>query len=775
MLDVAVVWLHRDLRLHDNPALAAALLTARRVVVTYVWAPQEEGQFQPGRCSRWWLYQSLRKLDAQLASRGSRICYRRGPCAVDQLLDVCKESGARVVFFNNVYDPLSLVRDHEVKQRLQSAGILSRSFNAELLYEPWEVVDASGKPFTTFASFWDKLVHGMPKPLPEPMVTEPEVIPTPSSPSIFRLTLDDLALESAEELACNAHFASKWTPGTTGALQLLVKFLEEGLQEFDHDRAKVDRNSTSQLSPHIHFGEISVRVIFHEVRAREAALRASRPDSTAVPDFLQQLGYREYSRYLSFHFPFTHERSLLEHVRAVPAVHCPMRFKAWRQGMTGYPIIDAAMRELWATGWMHNRARVFTASFLVKNLLLPWQWGLKHFWDMLLDADLECDALGWQYVAGCLRDAHPFNYMLDVESESKRFDPHGNFIRQWIPALSRVPLEYIHCPWRAPRDVLQRADVTLGEEYPLPIITVEESRAAVDRAWGVIQRCRARMANGAEPYAAPTVPVEMKLLEPEEEVEQAAPGTRMFATASRTQATAGVLPAILRTSGEGRAAAYAPDVVLPDITDIIGAAHGGSPAAAVESCGACCDSSGRVVSAGASEARLQAIVQSPAGGDAACCAQPATSTATPLRSTDTRLQYSSGAVSSAPAAAIAGGTVSRPGIGDKATSSEPFTASDTVGGRLSQPVASSGHASYSGDAHVEAACRSANLGSGAPWVRLQAPDEDGRQAWQMPPAALEPLPCMWPRQRDAADENELPRGKLARLQADHDEAVRRAR
>ena len=170
---------------------------------------------------------------------------------------------------------------------------------------------------------------------------------------------------------------------------------------------------------------MQVRVIYHEALRRKQVLAAMGPQSQAVNDFVQQLGYREYSRYLSFHFPFTHQRSLLEHVRAVPWVHCPTRFRAWRQGLTGYPIIDASMRQLWVTGWMHNRARVFTASFLVKNLLLPWQWGLKHFWDMLLDADLECDALGWQYVAGCLRDAHPFSYMLNVEVESKRFDPDG--------------------------------------------------------------------------------------------------------------------------------------------------------------------------------------------------------------------------------------------------------------------------------------------------------------------------------------------------------------
>ena len=260
----------------------------------------------------------------------------------------------------------------------------------------------------------------------------------------------------------------QWTAGTTAGLQMLVRFLENGLPLFDDDRAKIGRESTSKLSPYIHFGEISVRartaavpilgsaampilgsaslaansqvctkqrtqtaarvqirVIYAEAKRREAMIKAANPGSAAVDDFVRQLGYREYSRYLSFHFPFTHERSLLEHLRATPWVHCPMRFKAWRQGNTGFPVVDASMRQLWATGWMHNRARVFTASFLVKNLLLPWQWGLKHFWDTLLDADLECDALGWQYVAGCLVDSKPFVHMMSIETESARFDADG--------------------------------------------------------------------------------------------------------------------------------------------------------------------------------------------------------------------------------------------------------------------------------------------------------------------------------------------------------------
>ncbi|KAK9843673.1 hypothetical protein WJX81_001963 [Elliptochloris bilobata] len=477
-----LLWFRRDLRVADNPALIAALQTGAVVVPVYVWAAEEEGQFQPGRCSRWWLHYSLLAFEADLAALGARLVYRRAPESRIALLQLIEETGAQALFFNHLYDPISLVRDNEIKAAMAAAGVHCRSFNADVLFEPWLVLAEGGRPDTCCKDYWNRamsLPFPPPKPLPPPLAMR--AVPE----EVVSVELANLGLMTPEEKQSNQQLLYTWTPGSKGAHVLLDGFVRRHLAVFDADRAKTDRTSTSRLSPHVHFGEISVRFIFHVVKRAEAGGVAS---AAACAAFLQQMGYREYARYLSYHFPFTHERSLLEHLRAAPWRFDQGLFKAWRQGRTGYPLVDAGLRELWSTGWMHNRSRVVCASFLVKNLLLPWQWGLKHYWDAQLDADLESDALGWQYVSGCLADAKPFSHMLDHAAESARFDPEGRYVRRWLPVLARLPAKWIHRPWEAPPALLADAGVELGVNYPLPLITLEESRAALARASAVIEQ-----------------------------------------------------------------------------------------------------------------------------------------------------------------------------------------------------------------------------------------------------------------------------------------------
>lgn len=503
-----LVWFRRDLRVHDNPALLAGSLVAEDVVPVYVYAPEEEGQFQPGRCSRWWLKKSLESLDDELKTMfSSRVICRRAADSGAMLESLVKEYDADGVFFNHLYDPISMVRDNEVKSMLSEKNIMCQSFNSDTLREPWNVVNKEGMPFTCFESFWEA----------HQVVADPVAIPAPAPERLGQLMrvegdahhrVEDLGIMSAQEEASNAQLEVHWRPGRAGGEAQLARFIKDKLKDFSDNKAKTDRYSTSKLSPFLHFGEIGVREV--QLAIIQATSSWKSEDRHAhLKSFYKQLGYREYSRYLSFHFPFTHERAMLEHLRAVPWRYDQSMFKAWRTGNTGYPIVDAAMREIWSTGWMHNRCRVICASFLVKYLLLPWQWGLKHFWDALLDADLECDTLGWQYCAGCLSDGHEFSMVMDLEKEVENYDPNGTYVRRWIPILARLPTKYVHCPWKAPRQVLEDAGVELGDDYPYPVIEFEAAQKTLSKiadAVGTSSMGNQQDASSG-PYRPATVPL----------------------------------------------------------------------------------------------------------------------------------------------------------------------------------------------------------------------------------------------------------------------------
>jgi len=745
-------------------------------VPLFIYAPEEEGQFQPGRCSRWWLRQSLAALSADLerlpccrAERGgggggggaagggggaagagtttattagasggegntttgnapaaaaasapppsplprtSALVLRRSPDSAAALAQVAAETGATALYFNHLYDPISLVRDNDAKAALSARGVAVRSFCGDCLFEPWHVLSKGGEagggesagggaPFREFEPFWARLRElvaesppapplGVPAQMPPlplveslvaatlteaaagkhggtggdrsdsnndngngPTTTTIDTTATALAP-VASLGLDDLGLLTAEEAQSNRQLGRRWTPGSRGAAQRLSAFVAAALPAFGADRAKTDRASTSRLSPHLHWGEVSVRTVFAVVSRVEAALAAASASAAAVAGssegggggggnggnggmrngnngnngggaspartnataataataslpqmlmepvtraqaetpattvvggaarggggrdsgeevvvennggdelgngngneiaasasasaaaasaaaaaaaaaapaeyFLRQLAFREYARHMCFHFPFTHERALLEHLRGAPWRYDQRAFRAWRAGRTGYPLVDAGMRELWATGWLHNRARVVCACFLVKHLQLPWQWGLKHFWDALLDADLECCALGWQvrrrmkggrhifflrgkknptlkekknsknskknfstplsqYVAGGLPDGLPFGNLLDLEREARRYDPDGGYVRAWLPALARLPDRWIHRPWAAPAAVLADAGVEVGGPdggtYPERVVSPQESASALAAA-----------------------------------------------------------------------------------------------------------------------------------------------------------------------------------------------------------------------------------------------------------------------------------------------------
>ncbi|KAM7277733.1 hypothetical protein ACFE04_004867 [Oxalis oulophora] len=474
-----LVWFRRDLRISDNPALASAAKDGS-VFPVFIWCPKEEGEFLPGRVSRWWLKQSLAHLGKSLKSLGADLVLIKSQNTLATLLDCIRATRATRVVFNHLYDPVSLARDHNIKEQLVELGISVQSFNGDLLYEPWEIYDDKGNAFKTFDAYWGKCLS-----MPLESVSHlPPLRLVPTTGTVKKISIEELGLEDESEKSSNALLGRGWSPGWSNADETLTDFIEQHMLNYSNNRLKVGGNSTSLLSPYLHFGEVSVKKVFRSVQMKQIlwAKENNFSGKESANLFLKAIGQREYSRYLCFNFPFSHERSLLSHLKYFPWNADLAVFKAWRQGRTGYPLVDAGMRELWATGWLHNRIRVVVSSFAVKVLLLPWKWGMKYFWDTLLDADLESDILGWQYISGSLPDGHELERLECPQIQGSKFDPEGEYIRQWLPELARMPTTWIHHPWEAPLNVLKFAGVELGLNYPKPIIDLDIARERLREA-----------------------------------------------------------------------------------------------------------------------------------------------------------------------------------------------------------------------------------------------------------------------------------------------------
>ncbi|GER52269.1 cryptochrome 2 [Striga asiatica] len=480
----SIVWFRRDLRIEDNPALANAAKDGK-VLPVFIWCPKEEGQFYPGRVSRWWLKQSLIHLQHSLKSLGAELVFILADSTLSALLDCAKAVGATKVVYNHLYDPVSLVRDHNIKQKLCEVGFSVQSFNGDLLFEPWEIYDDNEQAFTTFNAYWERSLSLEREPvghlLPWRLI--------PAEGEINRTTIEALGLENESEKSSNALLGRAWSPGWAHANKASTEFIDRHLLNYANDRLKLGCNSTSLLSPYLHFGELSFRKLFQHVRTKQIISKNEQnqlgEQSTSL--FLRAIGLREYSRYVCFNFPSAHERPLLGGLRFFPWEADEVRFKAWRQGRTGYPLVDAGMRELWATGWIHNKVRVIVSSFFVKFLRLPWQWGMNYFWDTLLDADVESDILGWQYISGSLPDGHELQRMDSPQIQGFNFDPEGDYVRQWLPELARMPAEWIHHPWDAPLTVLKSSGVDLGINYPKPIIDMDLARDKLTEAISIVR------------------------------------------------------------------------------------------------------------------------------------------------------------------------------------------------------------------------------------------------------------------------------------------------
>jgi deoxyribodipyrimidine photo-lyase len=474
------MWFRADLRLADNPALAAAARTGA-VVPVFIWAPEEEGNWPPGAASRWWLQASLRSLDGALRRTGSRLILARGRAA-DTLIRLAQQTGARVLFFNRRYEPAALVQEATVTAQARAAGIEVASFNSGLLFEPKQLTSSTGKPYRVFGHFWRAMLAA---PEPEPPVPAPHELTAPARwPE--SVPLEQLRLESGDGLGAGLRCA--WQPGEAGAAAALQRFLRRSLNGYESERDFPSSQATSRLSPCLHFGEISPRQIWRAVKRHPAA---DKPISgSGAQAFLRELAWREFAYHLLVHFPHTAEAPLREEFARFGWRNNARALEAWQHGRTGYPLVDAGMRELLATGWMHNRVRMIAASFLVKHLLLPWLAGARWFWERLVDADLASNTLNWQWVAGCGADAAPFFRIFNPVVQGRRFDPDGDYVRRWVPELARLPARWIHQPWAAPAAELRKAGVVLRKTYPRPVVDHAAARSRALTAFAAMRQSR---------------------------------------------------------------------------------------------------------------------------------------------------------------------------------------------------------------------------------------------------------------------------------------------
>jgi len=464
-----IVWFRRDLRVTDNPALYEASQRGRPVLPVYIL--EEDAPRPLGGAAKWWLHHSLSALKRELVCLGAPLLLRRGRAA-DVLAHLASESGATDILWNQRYDPREMALDQTVTKVLVGLGRRVESFKGALLFEPAETTTQNGQPFQIFTAFWRQCLS---KPEPSRPLPRPAKLQ-----EYFGLSGDDLAewrlLPKKPDWA--AGFATSWTPGEDSADARLTDFVEDRLADYLSLRNRPDLDGTSRLSAHLAFGELSPRQVWHAARM-----------NGAFPEdgFLRQLGWREFSHHMLHQFPAMATTPRRARFQDFPWQDDEELWRHFTLGQTGYPIVDAAMRALWETGWMHNRLRMVVGSFLVKDLLIPWQRGEQWFWDTLVDADPACNACGWQWISGCGIESAPYFRIFNPLIQGERFDPDGQYLRRWLPELSGLPDRFIHRPWEAPPTILKKAGVQLGRTYPPPIV---EHAKARDRALEAFARLR---------------------------------------------------------------------------------------------------------------------------------------------------------------------------------------------------------------------------------------------------------------------------------------------
>ena len=468
-MTTAIIWFRSDLRLHDNPALQAALQNNDRVIPLYCHDDSQANQWQLGEASRWWLYKSLQSLSADLKNLGSRLIIRK-EATLPILKQLVEETQATHVYCNAVYEPQQVSRDMESSLWLQKQGIGFHCYDGNTLTSPSSIRNKQGEPYRVFTPFYRYcLSTGFETRLYKSPRKMPAVSRNIRSENIK-------ALDLLPENKWYRKLEKYWQPGEQGAGDKLVHFCRAKLENYTESRDLPGLDGTSALSPHLHFGEISPRQIIHGMNKFADEVKTQQ-FVQSYDGFIRQLIWRDFAYYILMNFPQTAEQPFNPRFNSFPWKKSDKKFlHAWTKGMTGIPIVDAGMRQLWETGSMHNRVRMIVASLLTKNANLHWHHGARWFWDTLVDADLALNSMNWQWVAGSGVDAAPYYRIFNPVTQGKKFDPDGSYIKEWIPELSNYPERYIHDPWNADQDIQKQANCVIGIDYPQPVLDISQTR-----------------------------------------------------------------------------------------------------------------------------------------------------------------------------------------------------------------------------------------------------------------------------------------------------------
>ena len=476
MANASLYWFRHDLRLADLPGLIAAS-KAGQVVPVFIWDEALGGDWKMGGASQWWLHHSLQSLAADLSAAGSRLILRRGE-TVQVLAELLAETGAQDIFASRQYQPWAADLEQKVRDVTESSGGQFKRYPGTLLFEPENVRTGGGTPFKVFTPFWRAC-------LKQPAPAQPQPTPTLLSPDTWPCS-DELASWPLCPKQPNwaENWEALWQPGEAGASHALNTFLESHVDSYGDGRDFPAQPNTSRLSPFLKFGEISPRQVWWTA---QNAKQSSPDEAGSIDKFLSEIGWREFCNHLVAQFPAMPDRAFNPKFEYFPWQTHSSNLVAWQQGNTGYPIVDAGMRELWQTGFMHNRVRMVVASFLTKHLLTHWREGEQWFWDCLLDADLASNACSWQWVGGSGADASPYFRIFNPIAQGEKFDKAGAYTRRWVPELAEMPDKYLYKPWEAPELTLRAAGVELGTTYPNPIVDHRTARESALEAYATLK------------------------------------------------------------------------------------------------------------------------------------------------------------------------------------------------------------------------------------------------------------------------------------------------